>query len=61
MSKLEQAGSAFQHARNAQKAAAARLHEAIREAVAEGMSEKQAAKIAGCDRMTVRRALGKLK
>lgn len=59
MSDLHAAGKAFQDARDAQKLAAARLQIAIREAIAKGMSEKQAAKVAGIDRGTVRRALGK--
>jgi hypothetical protein len=35
------------------------LYDAIREAVDAGMSEREAAQVAGVDGMTVRRALGK--
>ena len=55
---LRRAGKAFAAARDKQQQAAARLHEAIRLAVMEGMSESEAARVAGVDRMTVRRALG---
>ena len=58
MSDLRRAGKAFAAARDKQQQAAARLHEAIRLAVMEGMSESEAARVAGVDRMTVRRALG---
>jgi DNA-binding GntR family transcriptional regulator len=39
---------------------AAELYAAIVQAVKDGMSEVEAAEIAGVNRMTVRRALGKL-
>ena len=57
---LRKAGKAFAAARDRERLAAATLHEAIRKAVADGMSESEAARVAGVDRMTVRRALGKL-
>ena len=47
-------------ARERERALAAELYAAIVAAVESGMSEVQAAKVAGVDRMTVRRALGKL-
>lgn len=60
MNDLQKAGKAFAVARDRERLAAAKLHEAIRLAVADGMSESKAARVAGVDRMTVRRALGKL-
>lgn len=57
---LRRAGKTFAVARDKQQQASARLYEAIRLAVMEGMSESEAARVAGVDRMTVRRALGKL-
>lgn len=60
MSNLIKAGKAFKAAREKERLAAAYLHEQIRLAVLEGMSESEAARVAGVDRMTVRRALGKL-
>jgi DNA invertase Pin-like site-specific DNA recombinase len=47
-------------AREAERDLAAETYAAIVAAVDSGMSEVQAAKVAGVDRMTVRRALGKL-
>jgi DNA-binding GntR family transcriptional regulator len=47
-------------ARERERALAVELYAAIVAAVDSGMSEVQAAKVAGVDRMTVRRALGKL-
>jgi hypothetical protein len=47
-------------ARERERALAVELYAAIVAAVDLGMSEVQAAKVAGVDRMTVRRALGKL-
>ncbi len=43
-----------------EREAMAYLYEAIRLAVDGGTSESEAARLAGVDRMTVRRALGKL-
>jgi predicted DNA-binding protein (UPF0251 family) len=60
MSDLAAVAKKWHAARNRERALAAELYEAIRLAVNEGMSEVQAAKVAGVDRMTVRRALGKL-
>lgn len=57
---LQHAGEAWSRARDVERMAAAGVQAIIRHAVAGGMSEVQAAKIAGVDRMTVRRALGKL-
>lgn len=56
---LVKAGKAWARARERERQAAAALYEAIRQAVDAGLSEVEAAKQAGCDRMTVRRALGK--
>ncbi len=52
-------GRRWNAARVKERALAAELYEAIREAVEGGMTEVEAAKVAGVDRMTVRRALGK--
>jgi predicted DNA-binding protein (UPF0251 family) len=60
MSNLAAVAKKWHAARVKERALAAELYEAIRLAVNEGMSEVQAAKVAGVDRMTVRRALGKL-
>lgn len=56
---LVKAGKAWARARERERAAAAAMYEAIRQAVEAGLSEVEAARQAGCDRMTVRRALGK--
>ena len=50
----------WRNARERERALAVELYAAIVAAVESGMSEVQAAKVAGVDRMTVRRALGKL-
>jgi predicted DNA-binding protein (UPF0251 family) len=60
MSHLAAVAKRWHAARDKERALAAELYEAIRLAVNEGMNEVQAAKVAGVDRMTVRRALGKL-
>jgi DNA-binding GntR family transcriptional regulator len=57
---LAKAGKRWHAAKVRERDAAGELYAAIQEAVGEGMSEVQAAKVAGVDRMTVRRALGKL-
>jgi hypothetical protein len=57
---LAQAAKEWQAARLAERKKAAKLYAAIRLAVADGMTEVDAAKLAGVNRMTVRRALGKL-
>ena len=57
---LRDAGEAFTRAREELSDCSTQLYAAIVEACADGMTEVQAAKVAGVDRMTVRRALGKL-
>lgn len=57
---LGKIGSRWHKARERERALAVELYAAIVAAVDSGMSEVQAAKVAGVDRMTVRRALGKL-
>ena len=57
---LAKVGDRWHKARERERGLAAELYCAIVAAVASGMSEVQAAKVAGVDRMTVRRALGKL-
>lgn len=56
---LAKAGKKWQTARARERVLAAALYQAIVIAVENGMSEVQAAEVAGVDRMTVRRALGK--
>lgn len=56
---LSHAGDIFAHARAAERHAAGAVYTAIEHAHRAGLSEVQIAKIAGVDRMTVRRALGK--
>jgi hypothetical protein len=50
----------WQAAKKAERAAMFGLYAAISKASQDGMSEVAIARQAGCDRMTVRRALGKL-
>jgi DNA invertase Pin-like site-specific DNA recombinase len=50
----------WRQAREVERDLGAETYAAIVAAVDSGMSEVQAAKVAGVDRMTVRRALGKL-
>lgn len=57
---LKKAGKDWHAAKERERVLAGKLYAAIVEAVESGMSEVQAAKVAGVDRMTVRRALGKL-
>lgn len=57
---LRDAGEAFTRAREELSECSTQLYAAIVAACADGMTEVQAAKVAGVDRMTVRRALGKL-
>jgi predicted DNA-binding protein (UPF0251 family) len=57
---LAQTAKRWHAARDRERQLAAQTYEAIRLAVNEGMSESEAARVAGVDRMTVRRALGKL-
>lgn len=56
---LANRGRAYLDARAAAEEARRRLHGAIVDAVQAGVSEAEAARIAGVDRMTVRNALGK--
>jgi DNA invertase Pin-like site-specific DNA recombinase len=60
MANIAKAGQAWSRAKQRERNAMMNLYEAIREASAEGMPETQIARAAGVDRMTVRRALGKL-
>ena len=57
---LSKVADKWHKARERERALAVELYAAIVAAVDSGMSEVQAAKVAGVDRMTVRRALGKL-
>ena len=57
--RLKSVGRKWHAARERERALAAELYEAIVQAVEGGMTEVDAAKVAGVDRMTVRRALGK--
>lgn len=54
------AGRAWSAAKDDERAAMAALYAAVVAAHAAGISEVEAARLAGVDRMTVRRALGKL-
>ena len=56
---ITQAGQMFMEARQAQFRSASALYTAIEHAHRSGISELQISKLAGVDRMTVRRALGK--
>ena len=56
---LAKAGKELARIMDERKAASHRLRRAILFAIAGGMSESEAARVAGVDRMTVRRALGK--
>lgn len=58
--RLKTIGAKWHAARQAEREMAALLYAAIVEVVDGGVSEVEAAKVAGVDRMTVRRALGKL-
>jgi hypothetical protein len=53
-------GNQWAAAKNAEREASRATYQAMREAHAAGMSEVQIALVALVDRMTVRRALGKL-
>lgn len=59
MTRLERAAKAWHDAKGEERKRAAALYAAIADAHQRGMSELQIAKVAGVDRMTVRRALGK--
>ncbi len=56
---LAQRGRHYVKARAATRAHRAELDALVRAAVADGMSEVEAARLAGLDRMTVRKVLGK--
>jgi len=57
---LARAGVRWHRAKEQERRAMAVLRALIVESVADGMTEVDAAKVAGVDRMTVRRALAKL-
>ena len=57
---LVRAGESWNRARATERRLAAELYEAIRVAHENGTPETSIAEYAGVDRMTVRRALGKL-
>lgn len=57
---LAKAGKQWHAAKERERDAAAKLYAAIVQAIEGGMTEVQAAELAGVNRMTVRRALGKL-
>ncbi len=57
---VAKAGKQWHAAKARERDAAAKLYAAIVQAVEDGMTEVQAADLAGVNRMTVRRALGKL-
>jgi len=57
---LAKAAAKWHRACEKERAAASDLYAAIVQAVKDGMSEVEAADVAGVNRMTVRRALGKL-
>ena len=57
---VAKAGKQWHAAKARERAAVAKLYAAIVQAVEDGMTEVQAADLAGVNRMTVRRALGKL-
>jgi hypothetical protein len=56
---LVEAGANFRYYDEARKSASVVMYGAIRAYIANGGTEVCAAKVAGVDRMTVRRALGK--
>jgi DNA invertase Pin-like site-specific DNA recombinase len=57
---LFEAGLDWEQAREDERKAASVCYQAIRQAHAQGASERRIAEVTGVDRMTVRRALGKL-
>lgn len=57
---VAKAGKQWHAAKARERDAAAKLYAAIVQAVEDGLTEVQAADLAGVNRMTVRRALGKL-
>lgn len=56
---LVDAGQQWISAREAERQAATTVYREIQQAAAEGIAETEIARLAGVDRMTVRRALGK--
>jgi DNA invertase Pin-like site-specific DNA recombinase len=56
---LKKIGNKWHKAREKERALVIELYAAIVAAVNAGMTEVEAAKVAGVDRMTIRRALGK--
>jgi hypothetical protein len=60
LDELHSAGQAWIVAREDERATAEHVKELMREAHGRGASEVEIARLAGVDRMTVRRALGKL-
>jgi len=57
---LAKAGKSWQTAKDRERSRMADLYAAIVQSVNGGLTEVDAARLAGVDRMTVRRALGKL-
>ena len=57
---LHKAGAAWSRARQRERDAAANVYDVIRKAHKGGLPENVIAELAGVDRMTVRRDLGKL-
>ena len=57
---LTEAGAAWSRARELEREAAAAVYALIADCVAAGLSESEVARRVGVDRMTVRRAVGKL-
>lgn len=57
--RLAAAAKAHRTAQAREEKTRAVLYDAIRDAVADGMAEAEAARIGGVDRMTVRKILGK--
>lgn len=57
---LHSVGQRWNEARKAERLAAEQVHTAIRHAASTGMPETQIAAALGVNRMTVRKALGKL-
>ena len=57
---VAKAGKQWHAAKARERDAAAKLYAVIVQAVEDGLTEVQAAELAGVNRMTVRRALGKL-
>ena len=56
---LEQIGKRWDKARKAERTVAAQMYAVIKSAANIGIAEAEIARLAGVDRMTVRKALGK--